>query len=127
MLVVSDEIGALDESKVPQEVSGRLTEIVSRCDDAENKLRRSSMLFYGIKKEPNEWWQMSEKMRIYLYVHQMDPTPFRGDIERAVLEGVAEENNRPIIIKLTRFKDKGSVLSVGNKLKGTECSIHGDF
>lgn len=46
--------GAVDASMVLSEVSGILTETMSRCDDAHKRLRRSNLLFYGAKNEPNE-------------------------------------------------------------------------
>lgn len=48
-------------TEIPSEVSTTLTTILSRCNDAENRLRRSNVLFYGLNDEPNESWKMSEK------------------------------------------------------------------
>lgn len=42
------------------EVSDHLTEITSRCDDAENRQRRSNLLFFGIEDSKREEWVEAE-------------------------------------------------------------------
>lgn len=72
----------VDASVVPSEVSGRLTEIMSRCDDAENRLRCCISLFYGMKDEPNESLKTSERKAIDFCESQLDLTLNSVDIER---------------------------------------------
>lgn len=109
-------------------VSDRLTEITSRCDNAENRQRRSNLLFFGIEdSEPEDWAQFEEKI-INFCSERLDITTTSAQFERVHRLGrFTEGKNRPIIAKLTFFKDKQQILSSARKLKGSTFSIGEDF
>lgn len=71
---------------------------------------------------------MSEKKIIDFCARHLELTLCSGDIERAHRLGkYSNGKNRPIIVKLLRFKDKESILSVGHKMKGTDYAVREDF
>lgn len=122
----SDEVGtpghALDS------VSQQLSLITSRCDDAENRLRRSNLLFFGLEDDPDEDWAASEQKIIQFCSNKLDITATSTQFERVHRLGKYGDNKRrPIIAKFTSFKDKVHILSCARKLKGTCFSIGEDF
>lgn len=120
--------GVAPSEMLTAEVSSQLSRIVSRCDDAENRLRRSNLLFLGIDDEVNETWRVSEKKILDFCSLKLDITLCSGDIERAHRLGqFTGDKSRPIIVKLLRFKDKETILSAGHKLRGTRFAIREDF
>lgn len=44
-----------------RDVSNRLNKINSICDDAENRMRLSNLLFFGLEDEAEENWAASEE------------------------------------------------------------------
>lgn len=54
-------MGAASTVGVTTEASNQLKEMVSRCDNADNELRRSNLLLLGIEGELDESWRASEK------------------------------------------------------------------
>ncbi|KAH6938870.1 hypothetical protein HPB50_014049 [Hyalomma asiaticum] len=44
-----------------REVTDQLMSITSRCDEAENRMRRSNLLFFGLEDHANEDWAASEQ------------------------------------------------------------------
>lgn len=110
------------------QVSDRLTEITSRCDDAENRQRRSNLLFFGIEDSETEEWAEAEEKTINFSSERLEITTTSSQFERVHRLGkFTERKNRPITAKLTFFKDKQQILSSARKLKGTTLSIGEDF
>ncbi|CAN7946659.1 unnamed protein product, partial [Ixodes hexagonus] len=109
-------------------LSSKLHDMETRCDDAENRLRRSNLLFYGIVDEANETWASSEKKVLDFCSRHFDISIHPDNIERAHRIGkYSTEKKRPIIVKFSRFKDKDRILFSGPKLKGTHFSVGEDF
>lgn len=102
--------------------------ISSRCDDAENRQRRSNLLFFGIEDKKEEEWAAAEQKVIAFCSEKLELTTTSSQFERVHRLGkFTEGKNRPIIAKLTFYKDKEQILSCARKLKGTTYSIGEDF
>lgn len=100
----------------------------NKCDDAENRLRRSNLLFFGIADKQDETWSQSESRILSFCSKELDITINSQDIERAHRLGHFQPGkNRPIIVKFMRFKDKGQILSASSKLKNSSFSIREDY
>ncbi|XP_040355927.2 uncharacterized protein LOC121046141 [Ixodes scapularis] len=105
-----------------------LANIQKQCDDNENRLRRSNLLFFGCPDNSTETWGQSEQKIIEFCSSklgiQLDP----ANLERSHRLGKFEpQKARPIIVKFARFKDKESILACGFKLKGTHYAVREDF
>lgn len=88
-------------------VSDQLTAISSRCDDAENRQRRSNLLFFGIKDNEQKEWAASEEKVIAFCSEKLEITTTSSQFERVHRLGkFTEGKNRPIIAKLPFYKDK---------------------
>lgn len=109
-------------------VHEKLSDIVTRCDDAENRLRRCNLLFFGFSDDSNETWSVSEQKIVNFCAENLGITIVADNIERAHRLGkFATGKNRPIIVKFLRFKDKEQILSSGFKLKNTPFAVREDF
>lgn len=82
----------------------------------------------GIDDSPEETWKQSETRLIAFCTGQLGFSLDANNIERAHRLGkFATNKNRPIIVQLSRFKDKELILACGPKLKGTNFAIREDF
>lgn len=106
-----------------------MCDIEERLDDLENRSRRNNLIFYGFPDtNPKETYAQSEQIIINHCLKSFGLTVGTQDIERAHRLGRYSTNRkRPIIVKLSSFKTKESILSNGPKLKGTNLSIGEDF
>lgn len=85
-------------------ISRQLKSIEMRCEDAENRLRRCNLLFFGISDDRNESWSSSESKVINLCSEHLGIAIEPTQIERAHRLGqFNREKNRPIIAKYTFF------------------------
>ncbi|KAH9378607.1 hypothetical protein HPB48_018319 [Haemaphysalis longicornis] len=92
-----------------QDVSAELTTITSRCEDAENRLRRSNLLFFGLEDDPKEDWTAPEKNGVKLCSDKLEIQINSSQFERVNRLGKYQEGEiRFVIAKLTFFKDKQS-------------------
>ncbi|KAH8020357.1 hypothetical protein HPB51_000990 [Rhipicephalus microplus] len=88
-------------------VSSQVTEILSRCNNSENRLRRSNLVFFGLDDEPKEYWAKSEQKIIDFCSEKLGITVTERQFERVHRIGkYTEDKRRPIIAKLAFFKDK---------------------
>lgn len=102
--------------------------IQARCNDVENRLRRSNLLFLGVTDSASESWKQSEEAVIKFCANQLDIQLDPSYLERSHRIGkFTEGKNRPIIVKFLRYKDKENILSSGRKLKGTSFAVREDF
>lgn len=109
-------------------LTSQINNLVKKCDDSENRLRRDNLLFFGIQDAHDETWDQSESCIISLCSDKLQISISKQDIERAHRLGRFQDGkHRPIIVKFARFKDKCSILSAGPKLKGSSISIREDF
>lgn len=109
-------------------VNDQLQHITSRCDSAENRMRRSNLLFFGIEDDVNEDWEASEKKLIEFCEKNLQITLTSQQFERVHRLGrFSPDKCRPIIAKFVLFKDKQIVQALSRKLKGTDYSISQDF
>ncbi|XP_075740617.1 uncharacterized protein LOC119165510 isoform X1 [Rhipicephalus microplus] len=111
------------------ELTHRVYDIDGRLDVIENRSRRDNLIFYNLPDtNPKETYTQSEEIIIQHGLERLQLTIEPKDIERAHRLGRHTNNNkRPIIVKLSSFKTKESILSNGLKLKGTNFSIGEDF
>ncbi|KAH9373502.1 hypothetical protein HPB48_003454 [Haemaphysalis longicornis] len=110
------------------DLSDQMTTIESRCNDAENRQRRSNLLFFGIADDSEEDWAKSEEKVINFCSQKLGLQKTGAQFDRVHRLGRYKEgSNRPVIAKFTFFKDKQEVLSSARKLKGTTFSISEDF
>lgn len=134
--VTALETGAIDPASpevVPSQnalhdISSQLQQITSRCDDAENRLRRSNVIFFGLEDDEKENWAASEEKVIRFCAEKLELATTSVQYERVHRLGkFSIGKKRPIIAKLSSFRDKQSILSAARKLKGTTFSIGEDF
>ncbi|XP_029830951.3 uncharacterized protein LOC115315791 [Ixodes scapularis] len=105
-----------------------LSQLKTRCDDAEGRSRRCNLLFFGITDADKETWAQSECLVTSLCSEKLNVQVESSRIERAHRLGAFDPQKcRPIIVKFSSFKDKDSVLSSAHKLKGTRVAISEDF
>lgn len=115
-------------SNTLQSIATQLQTITTRCDDAENRMRRSNLLFFGIEDDGKEDWAASEQKIIAFCSEKLKIPTSSEQFERVHRLGKYTENkSRPIIAKFSSFKDKDNILSSARKLKGTNFSIGEDF
>ncbi|KAH9375071.1 hypothetical protein HPB48_018060 [Haemaphysalis longicornis] len=111
-----------------QGINDQLQHITSRCDSAENRMRRSNLLFFGIEDDVNEDWEASEKKLIEFCEENLQITLTSQQFERVHRLGrFSPDKCRPIIAKFVLFKDKQIVQASTKKLKDTDYSISQDF
>lgn len=109
-------------------ITDKLQSITMRCDDAENRQRRDNLLFFGIDDEDKEDWATSEQKIITFCSEKLNISLTNDHFERVHRLGKYNtDKQRPIIAKMSSFKDKQKVLSAAHKLKGTGFSIGEDF
>lgn len=127
LLALRTEVDAIT-TKTGQ-VTHRMCDIEERLDDLENRSRRNNLIFYGLPDtNPKETYAQSEQIIINHCLKSFCLTVEPKEIERAHRLGRYTANRqRPIIVKLSSFKTKESILSNGPKLKGTKFSIGEDF
>lgn len=115
-------------SNVLHTLTNQLQTVTSRCDDAENRMRRSNLLFYGIDDDESEDWAASEETIIKLCTDKLEVPSTSNQFERVHRLGrYSPGKKRPIIAKFTFYKDKQKVLASAFKLKGSTVSIGEDF
>lgn len=96
--------------------------------DAENRLRRSNLLFFGLPDASDETWSASEKKIVQLCKETLGVEVEPSQIERAHRLGKFHaEKCRPIIVKFVLFKDKQRILENGLKFKDTDYAVREDF
>lgn len=96
--------------------------------DTNNRMRRNNFLFLGIHDAEKETWQESEQKIVKLCSETLKLELDGNAIERAHrLGSFGGGKKRPIIVKLTHFKAKDSILACGRQLKGTNYAIREDF
>lgn len=109
-------------------LSSSIKTLAEKCDDSENRLRRCNLLFFEIPDVINETWAESESRIISFCTEKLEVPITSIDIERAHRLGRFQANkNRPIIVTLSRFKDKARILSAGPKLKDSLFSVREDY
>lgn len=125
-----EQVSAASESgpNMSGTIGAQLRKIESRCEDAENRLRRSNLLFFGIPDEMSETWSTAENKVINLCSEKLGVNLQSTQIERSHRLGQFQtEKCRPIIVKLTYFKDKQLILENGKKFKDTDYAVREDF
>nr|XP_050024309.2 uncharacterized protein LOC126518577 [Dermacentor andersoni] len=109
-------------------LSSEIKNLTEKCDDAENRLRRSNLIFFGITDAAGETWEQSEEHVIAFCSEHLGVSINADDIERAHRMGRFQESkNRPIIVKLAHFKVKSKILTAGPKLKKSKFSVREDY
>lgn len=110
--------------KFPAEIKA----LTNKCDDAENRLRRSNLIFFGIKDNKGETWAESETQIISFCSEKLGINLNPDDIEQAHRLGRFQADKKsPIVVKFGRFKVKSNILSTGPKLKDTSYAIRDDY
>ncbi|XP_040067473.3 uncharacterized protein LOC120840813 [Ixodes scapularis] len=105
-----------------------LSQLKTRCDDAEGRSRRNNLLFFGVTDTDRETWAQSEGLVTGLRSSNLGVNIESSKIERAHRLGAFNPQKcRPIIVKFSSFKDKEGILSSAFKLKGTRVAISEDF
>lgn len=106
----------------------RLSVVESRCEDAENRLRRSNLIFFGVRDAENETWADSENLVLETCAQRLGVRLEGNCIERAHRIGHFNSRKiRPIIVKFTNTKHKETLLGVAHKLKDTGYSLSEDY
>lgn len=106
-------------------LSSKIRAPAVKCDDAENCLHRSNLLFFGIPDKHGESWEQFEAQVICFSAQKLDTAVVSSGIEHAHRLGhFRQSKHRPI---RAHFKDKSNILSVPSKLKEPSFSIRNDF
>ncbi|KAH8009442.1 hypothetical protein HPB51_017427 [Rhipicephalus microplus] len=110
------------------QTSDSIAGIEERLNDAEDRLRRCNLVFYGISEGESESWSDSEKLVTDICNKNWKIALEPKDIHRAHRIGeIARDKKRPIIVNFSSFRTKDDILSKAFKLKGTTVSISVDF
>ncbi|XP_042142662.1 uncharacterized protein LOC120840287 [Ixodes scapularis] len=126
MRTASDGSGSSTEFS--NKIALELSEVNARCDDAEYRLRRLNLLFFGIPDLQNETWIQSEATILSFCEQRLGIKLDPNDLERSHRLGKFLPNkNRPIIVKFLRYKDRQNILSLGFKLKDSVYAIREDL
>ncbi|XP_077494384.1 uncharacterized protein LOC144105045 [Amblyomma americanum] len=127
LFTLHSEIDAL--KTLNTELTCKVDKLEARMDDAENRSRRNNLIYYNIPDtNPTETYADSEETIIRHCSTQLGFAIEPNLMERAHRLGRrSTDRTRPIIVKFTSSKTKESILSLGNKLKGTNYSIGEDF
>lgn len=105
-----------------------LAVLKSRCNDAENRSRRSNLVFFGLEDKDKETWAESESRIIDLCDKKMGIKINPDNIDRAHRIGAFNRaKKRPIVVKFCFFKHKEAVLSSGYRLKDSGFAVSDDF
>ncbi|KAH9372567.1 hypothetical protein HPB48_016475 [Haemaphysalis longicornis] len=81
-----------------QDISSQIQKIAHRCDDAENRLRRSNLLFFGLEDDEKEDWSASEEKIIKFCEEKLKLPTTSTQYERVHrLRKFSTEKSRPII------------------------------
>lgn len=59
----------IQQNRTTLDIAHQLQKITSRCEDSENRLRRSNLLFYGLVDDVKEDWTASEKKVIEFWAN----------------------------------------------------------
>lgn len=118
------DVGSAEETTARTEIvlqiqvsSTALTEQLNKLadshDDIEKHSRRNNLIFYGILEEDNETWAMSEKKVLQLCDTVLGIKLDNSHVERVHRLGrFRAEKCGPIIVNLSSFKTKRSILSL---------------
>ena len=112
---------------IEKRVDKQMTNMQRQIDNLEGHSRRSNVIFYGIPEEDEESWETSETKVLDLTKSTME---IAEDIrfDRVHRLGRRKQNSpRPIIAKLTYFKDKQKIFQKAGKLKGSRVSVSEDY
>ncbi|KAM7313020.1 uncharacterized protein ISCGN_002941 [Ixodes scapularis] len=122
------------ETKVQQiqvastELAEQFNQLANSHDDLENRYRRNNLIFYGVNEDTNETWATSETKVLQLCETVLGIKIDHSHVERAHRLGRHNaERSRPIIVNLSSFKTKQTILSQTPKLKNSGISIGEDF
>ncbi|XP_049268671.1 uncharacterized protein LOC119383916 [Rhipicephalus sanguineus] len=123
---LNTDIGSLRTTT--EQITNRIVNLETRIDDSEDRSRRNNLVFFGIMDAERETWAQSERLVIDVCQTNLGVTMQSRDIERAHRLGRFRQNkNRPIIVRLSNFKDKEEILSCARKLKDSGISISEDY
>ncbi|CAN8026503.1 unnamed protein product, partial [Ixodes persulcatus] len=123
---VKEEITAATQAL--SNVRRELTVLGTRCEDSENRQRRSNLLFYGLSDKEGETWAESEKLVLDICSAQLGLPLEPGIIERAHRIGrFGPDKKRPVIVKFCSTKQKDLILGKAYKFKGTAFAVSEDF
>ena len=121
--VLSDRI-----NKIEEKVDAKMADFQKRLDDLEGQSRRSNVIIHGIAEDDQEeTWESTEKK-----VHDLAKTKMKITepiaFERCHRLGRRRANgSRPIIAKLSFFKDKQRLFKQAKELKDSGISISEDY
>ena len=97
----------------------KIEDLGKKIDYLENQSRQNNILFEGIPESPNETWDDTEAKVHDLLKSKLGFTE-KPDIERAHRIGAFRTSQqRPVIVKFNRYKDRAAVLKNAKNLKGT--------
>ena len=124
------DIAVLSEriTKIEDKVDAKMAEFQKRLDDLEGQSRRSNVIIHGIAEDDqDETWEATERKVHDLIKTKLkitEPIPF----ERCHRLGRKRANgSRPIITKLSFFKDKLRLFKQAKELKNSGVSISEDY
>ena len=124
------EIGALSVrvNEIQERVDSKIAFIQKQLYNLEGQSRRSNIIIHGVpENEADETWEVTETKVLDLTRNKLEiAEPI--SIDRCHRLGRKRATGpRPIIAKLTFFKEKQKVFSQASKLKGTGVSISEDY
>ncbi|KAH6933125.1 hypothetical protein HPB50_012321 [Hyalomma asiaticum] len=91
-------------------------------------MRRSNLLFFGIEDDAKEDWTATENKITDFCSEKLDIVAGSIQFDRAHRLGkFSDTKRRPVITKLTYYKDKERILANARKLKGSDFYIREDF
>ena len=114
-------------ANIEKKVDENLAKVYARLDSLEGQSRRSNIILHGVQESPQENWEQTEA-NFQKVIREKLEIPDDIRVERCHRLGRKRQNGpRPIIAKLSFFKDKPRIFKQAHKLKGSRVSISEDF
>ena len=92
-------------------------EVKQKLDDLENRSRKNSIVFHGIREKVGETWEDTEKTLCYTLSEKLNIAVDDGYFERAHRVGKPNVKGRPIITLCSSYKKKVRLMKISKEKK----------
>ena len=116
--------------KENSEIKDEINKLSSKLDTLESYSRRNNLRIYGLEESERENWDETEqRVRLFLKETMDMPEHENVEIERAHRVGSKFAGKRPIIVKLSKYKDKEAILGKARRTfqQDSDYSVKEDF
>ena len=107
-------------------LQSKVSVLEDRCNDLEDRSRRSNLRVFGLAEDPDETWDKTRSKVAELCTERLGLPEIR--LEVAHRTGPRRPNKpRAVVARFQRFDDREAVMRNAAKLKGTGIHIHEDL